>query len=640
MRNKGNSEKEVICMGKRKPTFLGCLGLLLSGVLIVCCLLVGLRIGLAPGYLAGFNVSTDPFGVFGDRHLHWWSYNETQNPKVAKFQYLKQHHEEFDSYIIGGSEAGAYPVDAFNDFFDARFYNLAFYDNDMRVSEQYCRYLLEHYEVKNIVLNVSPANGVSSDGKQDTLAETMPYQLSDESAFSFYKKYLFADPRYGQEKLACRSQNDYLRQDFDVFDAKNGAFDTRQEDSGRISELSQYVQAHPEFDAGTEGHYRLTETTQCMKHIAAIRTLCDEHHVNLVVVASPVYWKYVSCFDEEDVSDFYTKLAAVTPYWDFSWSALSQDPRYFYDDMHFRKFVGKMIAARLVDASMTYVPDDFGAYVDKGRTNSETMPYGDEMPAADDNRTKKVPILMYHHLVEGKIADNWDIMTVDRFKAQMKALSEAGYTAVTFDDLRRYVNEGVELPEKSVVITFDDGYSSNYTLAMPILEAYNMKATIFAIGATVGQETYKDTGKNMAPHFSWAEAAEMEKTGVIDIESHGYNIHEVLGLDEDPIRDGCLQMEGESVASYVDFLSKDCNTMRALFEEHLDKTPRVLAYPYGKYTDLSEMVFSDEGYDVTLSVEEGNSLLIKGVPQSLKAMKRHFVKEEHTPQELLAMMQG
>lgn len=80
--------------------------------------------------------------------------------------------------------------------------------------------------------------------------------------------------------------------------------------------------------------------------------------------------------------------------------------------------------------------------------------------------------------------------------------------------------------------------------------------------------------------------------------------------------------------------------MRALFEEHLDKAPRVLAYPYGKYTDLSEMVFSDEGYDVTLSVEEGNSLLIKGVPQSLKAMKRHFVKEEHTPQELLAMMQG
>ena len=242
--------------------------------------------------------------------------------------------------------------------------------------------------------------------------------------------------------------------------------------------------------------------------------------------------------------------------------------------------------------------------------------------------------------MEGKIADNWDIMTVDRFKAQMKALSEAGYTAVTFDDLRRYVNEGVELPEKSVVITFDDGYSSNYTLAMPILEAYNMKATIFAIGATVGQETYKDTGKSMAPHFSWAEAAEMEKTGVIDIESHGYDIHEVLGLDEDPIRDGCLQMEGESVASYVDFLSKDCNTMRALFEEHLDKAPRVLAYPYGKYTDLSEMVFSDEGYDVTLSVEEGNSLLIKGVPQSLKAMKRHFVKEEHTPQELLAMMQG
>lgn len=624
-------------MGKRKPSFLGCLGLLLSGVLVVCCMLVGIRIGFAPGYLAGFNVSTDPFGVFGDRHLHWWSYNETQNPKVAKFQYLKQHHEEFDSYIIGSSEAGTYPVDVFNEYFDARFYNLALYDDDLGVSEQYCRYLLEHYEVKNIVLNVSPMNAVSGDVSKDVLTEAMPYQLSDESVFSYYRKYLFANPQYGREKVARLSQNDYLRQDFDVFDAKTGSFDTRQEDSVHIGELSQYVQAHPEFDSGEKDYYKLTETAQCMKHIAAIRKLCDEHHVNLVVVASPIYQGYMSSFDKEEAADFYTKLAAVTPYWDFSRSALSQDPRYFYDETHFRKFVGKMIAARISEVSSAYVPDDFGVYVNKGRN---MVPDEGDLSVEEGVQMKKVPILMYHHIVEGKIADNWDIMTVDRFRAQIKAISEAGYTAVTFDDLRRYVNEGVELPEKSVVITFDDGYSSNYTLALPILEAYNMKATIFAIGATVGQETYKDTGKSMAPHFSWEEAAEMEETGVIDIESHGYDIHDVPGLDDYPIRDGCLQMEGESVAAYVDFLSKDCDTMRALFEEHLAHVPRALAYPYGKYTELSEMIFESEGYDVTLSVEEGNSLLIKGVPQSLKAMKRHFVKEDNTPQDLLAMMQG
>ena len=53
--------------------------------------------------LAGFNVLTDPFGAFGDRLLHWWSYDETNNPRVAKISYLEQHHAEYDSYILGCS---------------------------------------------------------------------------------------------------------------------------------------------------------------------------------------------------------------------------------------------------------------------------------------------------------------------------------------------------------------------------------------------------------------------------------------------------------------------------------------------------------------------------------------------------------
>lgn len=52
------------------------------------------------------------------------------------------------------------------------------------------------------------------------------------------------------------------------------------------------------------------------------------------------------------------------------------------------------------------------------------------------------------------------------------------------------------------------------------------------------------------------------------------------------------------------------------------------------------MIVADNGFDITLSVEEGNSFLIKGLPQSLKVMKRHFVKEETTPRALLAMMQS
>ena len=65
--------------------------------------------------LAGLNLAVDPFGAFGDRLLSWFSYDETNNPRVAKFSYLEQHHDEYDSYILGCSSTSSFPVDAFNE---------------------------------------------------------------------------------------------------------------------------------------------------------------------------------------------------------------------------------------------------------------------------------------------------------------------------------------------------------------------------------------------------------------------------------------------------------------------------------------------------------------------------------------------
>ena len=92
----------------------------------------------------------------------------------------------------------------------------------------------------------------------------------------------------------------------------------------------------------------------------------------------------------------------------------------------------------------------------------------------------KVPILMYHHLVSE--AQTETDMTPALFEAQMQALQAAGYTTVSLQELVAYVQDGVPLPEKPIVLTFDDGYLSNYELAYPILQKYQMKATIFVIG--------------------------------------------------------------------------------------------------------------------------------------------------------------
>lgn len=98
-----------------------------------------------------------------DRLLSWFSYDETNNPRVAKFTYLEQHHDEYDSYILGCSSTSSFPVDAFNEAYGASFYNLIMYGADMRDCEKIARYLIEHYEVKNLILNVYLDNGLTYD---------------------------------------------------------------------------------------------------------------------------------------------------------------------------------------------------------------------------------------------------------------------------------------------------------------------------------------------------------------------------------------------------------------------------------------------------------------------------------------------
>ena len=151
--------------------------------------------------LAAFNYVTDPFAAFGDKFLNWFSYDETNNPRVAKISYLEQHHDEYDSYILGCSSTSSLQVSDFNKLYDANFYNLIMYGADMRDCEKIADYLIEHYEVKHLVLNVYLDNGFTYDDETDRLTRNLHYLTDpDTSALSFYTRYLFCDPRY---RLYC-----------------------------------------------------------------------------------------------------------------------------------------------------------------------------------------------------------------------------------------------------------------------------------------------------------------------------------------------------------------------------------------------------------------------------------------------------
>lgn len=588
--------------------------------------------------LAALNLAADPFGAFGDRLLSWFSYDETNNPRVAKFSYLEQHHDEYDSYILGCSSTSSFPVDAFNEAYGASFYNLIMYGADMRDCEKIARYLIEHYEVKNLILNVYLDNGLTYDEESDRLTKNLHYKEDpDTSALSYYTRYLFADPRYALAKLNALRTDTILPQTFDVFDERTGCYDKRVRDAEPIGSEERYLESSPVFADYPHQTLSLPYTEQCMQSVAAIRAMCEEAGVNLTVVAGPVYAEYLKNYEPETVAQFYRSLAQVTPFWDFSSSSVSCEMRYFYDGTHFRNNVGEMICARMTGRTDLWIPDDFGTYVTADTPEDYFLNVLSPAALSADEISTQVPILMYHHLSED--VTNSEMVSPEQFEVQIRALSEAGYTGVSFDELQAYVLRGEPLPEKPVVITFDDGYRSNYTLAYPILQKYGMKATIFAIGVSFGTDHYKDTDYAITPHFGAAEAAEMTASGLISIQSHTYDMHQWPPYETgSAVRENILQLSSESEEAYVQALTEDFTRSRALLEGATGQPVDVLAYPAGQYSTLTQVTLQSLGVHVTLSTNPGVNTVVKGLPQTLYAMLRFGITEDISPEALLDMI--
>lgn len=587
---------------------------------------------------AGFNVVTDPYGVFGDRFFDFYSYDMTRNPRVAKIAWLDEHHADYDSYIIGCSGSSSIPTEALNEALDAKFYNMIMYGADLLDLEQTARYLADNYEVKNLVVSLYVDNGISYNEGEGDVNNRLHAKVSGRSMLQFYLQYLFLNPSYGIDKIQSYLADTDMPQVFDVFDVETGAYDKRLRDVEPIHDLDSFVSL-PEYAVFTdypEGHFDMGQIENCVKSLTAIRDLCEQNGINLIVVNNPVYRAYMDYFSTEDLTRFAEAIASVTPFWDFSHTSVSYEPRYWYDKTHFRNSVGDMMVAVMTGDDTAYVPEGFGRYVTPENA-SDSGYYTQDLLVDEDSYAAEVPILMYHHLSDD--GDGDVNIRVDNFRAHMQALKDAGYQTVSPEELYAYVNEGAPLPEKPILITFDDGYESNYELAYPILRELDMKATIFAIGVSVGKDTYKDTDNAMTPHFGWDAAREMVESGLISVQTHTYDFHQWGPYEPEgsAVRSNVLPLEGESEQDYIDAFLADLTQARQELEAQTGEACFALAYPEGQSTKLSWMVAAKAGIEVTFSTQPAVSTVVKGLPQSLLCLQR-FGVDDVTADELLDML--
>ncbi|MGE5560786.1 MAG: polysaccharide deacetylase family protein [Chloroflexota bacterium] len=588
--------------------------------------------------VAGFNAAIDPFGLFGDRLLHWWSYDMTMNPRTAKIGWLAQNHGDYDSYIIGCSKTSSFPTELLNRYYGAKFYNMTMYGGDLSDVELTAKYILDNYGAKNIVINTGLNELTEFAFEADNMKGNLHAAVDGSNPFSFYSHYLFASPDYATRKLGAYLTKGYLVTADTVFSPATGAYDKSLRDVERIADLDSYLEKYPAFKEWYEAYPRLDAVDQAVAAIARIKEMCAAKGATFTLIVSPMYARELDLYINDDLWDFYRKVAAVTDFWDFSgYHSVAWEPRYFYDVYHARNAVGAMALARMFADRSVYVPEDFGAHVTKDNVASWVQRYVRPRPDTA-GRSRQVPVLMYHN-VAANPANKYEVST-EAFEAQLKALKQAGYETVSFAQLTAFVERGAPLPEKPVVMTFDDGYAGVVTTAAPLLAKYGMRAAVSVIGVSVGADTYKDTGQPIAPHFALADAADWVRAGVLEVESHSFDMHNTPELDRGHYREGVLPRRGESEQEYIRAFREDLEASRSAIESALGTPVTVYAYPYGIHTDLTEVLLAEMGIKITLTVEEGTNTVVKGLPQTLRAMKRLEVGADTSPEELLLYLGG
>ncbi|HEA47228.1 MAG TPA: polysaccharide deacetylase family protein [bacterium] len=194
----------------------------------------------------------------------------------------------------------------------------------------------------------------------------------------------------------------------------------------------------------------------------------------------------------------------------------------------------------------------------------------------------KIPVLMYHMVSPGK-KEKYRI-SPEKFASQMEYLSKKGYQTISPDKLLEFVNPaparrsgvkgGRALPEKPVLLTFDDGYKDNFTYAYPILKKYNFKATIFLVTQYMGKKN--GWGQEDEEILSWEEIGEMKKEGFF-FGSHTHTHPNLLELSRDKV------------------LSEIRDSKRIL-EGRLKELIGFFAYPYGKFNSQIEKMVKEAGY--------------------------------------------
>jgi poly-beta-1,6-N-acetyl-D-glucosamine N-deacetylase len=260
-------------------------------------------------------------------------------------------------------------------------------------------------------------------------------------------------------------------------------------------------------------------------------------------------------------------------------------------------------------------------------------------PVAHAALPVKFTILSYH-----EISDRQDALepaytvTPANFEQQMQWLKDSGWQFVSMDDVLAEEAGKRELPDKAVLITFDDGYQSVYDNAFPILKSMHIPAVIALVGrwlkSDIGVVDFDGRSISRSELLSWREIREMTDSGLVEVASHSYDLHH--GVEANPQHNlepaatarrwlsDKERYEGET--GYRQRVTADLRANNRLIRSHLGRSPRVIVWPYGRYNIETRTIAARLGMRVGLTLDDGPN----SEQTPLHALRRIMVESGQT----------
>lgn len=253
----------------------------------------------------------------------------------------------------------------------------------------------------------------------------------------------------------------------------------------------------------------------------------------------------------------------------------------------------------------------------------------------------------YHDVRDDVVADydpDQYAVSTGNLAAHFRWLQDHGFQPVSIAAIKAAQGGGEPLPDKAVLLTFDDGYVSHYTHVFPLLKAFRYPAVFSLVTRWMSQPAganiaYGRELKSREDFLSWEQAREMQASGLAEFASHSHDLHQ--GISANPqgnqlpaavsraFDDGAYETDQQ----YLARLRADIGESVRILERELGKSPDVMTWPYGKFSGMSVEVAEQFGLGINITLEKG-----RGTTNTLRTLPRFLVQANPSATDLAKML--